>query len=350
MKISRTFKIAIVLLGIVLLAGSQLLHAAPGEDRSLQAAWEAAVARGGYEFTTTIQQTAHPLPKLVNVGLGSKTDNIYIEGKTDSHVESMQMKLWSDGGSAALGTGALEIKVEDGKAYGRTDQEPWREMDDVTGLFAPGQDAFGFLHAATNVVADQQASSGYTIYHFDLDGVAFASYMRDGATAELERSGQLPQSYELELSPHFVNMTGSGELWVDDATGLPLRQIIDVQFPPDKYEQVDARITTDFANWSRPATAGGVLAGLIDGAFTPAAIARVQGFLAAVLGGMIFLAVLMQYRKSRKFYGALALALIAIMVIGPTLEADRAQAFIADQKTQQATYDERQQARQREAQ
>ena len=147
-KISRTFKIAIVLLGIVLLAGSQLLHAAPGEDRSLHAAWQAADTRGGYEFTTSIQQTSRPLPRLVNVGLGSKTDHIYIEGKTDRRAGSMQMKLWSDGGSAALGTGALEIKVEDGKAYGRTAQEPWREMDDVTGLFAPGQDAFGFLHAA----------------------------------------------------------------------------------------------------------------------------------------------------------------------------------------------------------
>ena len=116
-KISRTFKIAIVLLGIVLLAGSQLLHAAPGEDRSLHAAWQAADARGGYEFTTSIQQTAHPLPKLVNVGLGSKTDNIYIDALFGYTVTDFG---YMDGKWRALTSKETGVFHGDGVLDGRT--------------------------------------------------------------------------------------------------------------------------------------------------------------------------------------------------------------------------------------
>ena len=71
----------------------------------------------------------------------------------------------------------------------------WEEMDDISDLIAPGQDNLGFLAAAKNVNLDPSQSRGgitFDRYLFELDGPAFAQYMRQQMERELARKGALP--------------------------------------------------------------------------------------------------------------------------------------------------------------
>jgi hypothetical protein len=48
---------------------------------------------------------------------------------------------------------------------------------------------------------------------------------------ELRRKGKLPAGLTVDLADHYVDMTGTGELWVNDE-GLPIRQVLQMTFPP----------------------------------------------------------------------------------------------------------------------
>ena len=162
------------------------------------------------------------------------------------------MKLWSDGGNVQTAQDAIEIKVEDGAAMGRVSHGDWRTVDDMTGLFAPNQDLLTFLAAAKDVRQVQPESRdgmAVTRYTFDVDGPAFAAYMRDQLEAELTRKGKLPVGVSLDMARQYVEMTGQGDLWLN-ADGLPLRQVMHLTFPPEPLEQVEVEITTDFSRWN----------------------------------------------------------------------------------------------------
>lgn len=62
--------------------------------------------------------------------------------------KAMQLKLWQTGNNGR----AIDIKVENGQAYGRLrETNDWTELDDPSQVFAPGGDPLGFLVAAENV-------------------------------------------------------------------------------------------------------------------------------------------------------------------------------------------------------
>ncbi|MEZ4619327.1 MAG: hypothetical protein R2867_27985 [Caldilineaceae bacterium] len=62
------------------------------------------------------------------------------------------------------------------------------------------------------------------------------------------RKGELPIGVPLELASQYVDMEGSGELWVN-TDGLPVRQVITLKFPPERHgdEWVEATLTTNFS-------------------------------------------------------------------------------------------------------
>ncbi len=304
---------------------------------AVENAWQRAHQSGAYDYSTNIVQQTTPQLTLDNVGLGPTTERLYLEGSLDQASETMSLKLWGQDGNVLLGSGGLEIKVEHGRALARTSTNDWQEVDDLVDFFAPGQDPLGFLSAATNIQELPANATALeleaTHYQFDLSGPAFARYMRDQFTAEMRREGKLPQGIELGLATQFVQMTGTGELWLD-AHGLPLRQAISVTFPPDKNQQVTAVITTDFRNWADlpavPPTAGNLFQqGLasLTAVVTNLDSTAVVSHLTLSLLILSSLALMLRWYRSPHFYNGLVLLLIFSMVVVPLLQATEVGAF-----------------------
>ncbi len=114
----------------------------------LERAWRYAGNAGSFEYHTDVLQTTHPTMRLENAGRSPQTRRMTAQGIVDRPNKAMQMKLWAPG----AGRDGLEIKVENGKAFGRLDANAeWTEIDNPTDIFAPGGDPLGFLVAAENV-------------------------------------------------------------------------------------------------------------------------------------------------------------------------------------------------------
>ncbi len=141
--------------------------------------------------------------------------------------------LWSDGGSAINVQESVTVRVEDGQTMVRQGTGPWEAVDDFSGLFAFGGDFLSYLSAMREVARHEpetRAGITFTRYTFELDWPALAVYMRDQMEDQLRQRGELPLGINLALPRQYVDMTGQGELWVG-AQGLPLRQILPLQFP-----------------------------------------------------------------------------------------------------------------------
>lgn len=331
--------LAVVFLLIVLaFTVKQVSSTPPSPEDELRAAWQQARASGAYDYHTTIIQTTWPLPKLENVGLSSKQHRLYLEGQTDLTSRFMQMRLWAEGGHAPTGQKGIEIRVDDGQAQGRVDGGEWQAVDNVTQIFAPDYDALTYLVAARNVVkAGQDSRAGilFTRYTFDVDGLAFAQYMRERMEAELQRTGKLPAGLSLDMNRQYVGMMGQGEIWVDQA-GLPLRQIVQLQFPPGQLERMEAEVTTDFSAWGPAASPIlgwiSVPSRWLDGR----GLAQAGWNLSLAVGALGLLMWMVFHSRSRPVYAALALAVIASMILTPLLQSQHVSAFYAEQQAGQA--------------
>jgi hypothetical protein len=242
--------LAVALLLLVLPPWSTFATPAPAND--LQRTWLTARNLGTYSYHTEIVQVTDPLPVLENVGLHSTEERYYLTGKVDVARRALDFKLWAGDGSALSGTGALELSVRDGEAFSRSSSGEWQPIDNASSMFAPGGDMLGYLSAAMNVrpgEPTERAGVRYTPYSFQIDGPAFALYMRDLAERELLRKGKLAPGARVPTSRVYASMTGSGELWVRE-DGLPLRQVITLTIPDElRPQQTIATITSDFSGY-----------------------------------------------------------------------------------------------------
>jgi type II secretory pathway pseudopilin PulG len=333
-----------IILGLLtLMVGFHLQTGHPvlaGSD-PVQEAWERAQRAGAYRYAVDIVQTTRPLLTIENVGKAADEARIYIEGETDASTESMQLKLWSEGGSALTGQDSIELRIADGKAYGRVREGQWQEIDDVTRLFAPGHDMMGYLAGAENV-RDMgiETRSGLALhrYRFDINGSAFADYIRRQTEIELQRTGELPTGLNLKAASHFQRMTGHGEIWLNER-GLPIRQSVTVTFPPTGREQMEATIVTDFFQWAEARARVDdlgkiqpVLRGLQEKSFDLSITLFVFGTMILILSKW----------RSHQIYTLIVLILIASMIITPLLRAQKAYAFYENQQAQQAAHEQQQ--------
>ncbi|RLC61374.1 MAG: hypothetical protein DRI48_10840, partial [Chloroflexi bacterium] len=324
------------LLLLLALVWPQVTGTARGSD-TVASAWQRAREAGVYRFSADIRQTTVPLPTVRNVGRASKTQTVHLEGETNIPNSQLHLTLWSQGGSVLTGAGGVEIKVEGDRAYARQGAQDWQEINDFTSLFAPQGDFMAFLSAARNVRVSESASqrvsggeSGVTRYVFDIDGRAYAAYMRDQLEQYLAEQGELPPGVELDLPKQYVHMTGQGELWVD-AAGYPLRQILRLDFPATPNEQeIQAEITVDFSGFER----------VSESANRRIAhhTSRIMSHLPFIAAFALFLTLLITHSGSRKLYTTLAILLIVSMLFTPLL-----------QSVQAADFAEKQTARAREA-
>jgi hypothetical protein len=217
------------------------------KSNGIAAAWERARQSGDYYFSADIKQTTVPQSTVRNVGRASTQQTLHLEGETHLPDQQLHLTLWSQGGSVMNASSGVEIKVDGDRAFARQGAGDWQEINNFVSAFAPQGDFMAYLAAAKNVKRDDvKRKLDISRFTFEIDGRSYAQHLRDEMQEQLTAAGELPPGVNLDLPKQYVDRTGDGELWVD-ADGLPLRQILRLQFPPRPDEQeIHAEVTVDF--------------------------------------------------------------------------------------------------------
>ena len=246
----------------------------PSAQDVVHDAWRLAQKSGKYEFSTEVVQTTYPAPKLSHVGRTTREDRFVLAGQVDESQDTIAMTLWRGGSSplelaqraprteGGLPNG-LQMRIEGNQAYGRQVGGEWEEIDQVSDVFAQAGDPLGLLSSATNIrllaaeggsrsaSANEVTSSHYA---FDVDGQAFAAYMRDKLERQLRESGELPVGLTVDVPDVYKQTSGQGEIWLDES-GLPTHLTVQMAFPEGALQgqdsPVEATFTTDFSNFDR---------------------------------------------------------------------------------------------------
>jgi hypothetical protein len=316
-------------------------------------AWEKARATGSYKFESDITQITIPTAKLTNVGRTSRTEEFHLSGQSDLRAKRLELELWTERGSLLQAQSGTAIKVEHGKSYLRDNATgAWQPNDAIEmDTYAPQGDFMSFLGAVRNVQTQGAERRGpahqritFTRYAFEIDSQRLALELHTQMEAALHASGELPATMRLEGSPVLRDLRGQGELWVG-ADGLPLRQILRLQFPEQRDERVEVQMVVNFSHFGTPQPTlyeqarTGDLAGI--GAHLAATLPSLQPFLATL--PLLALAVLIvYYRKRRLLERALATAVILSMVVGPLLTVGTQVRFFDVQRAKAATQQEQQ--------
>ena len=270
-----------------------------------------------------------PAARAINVGRGSRTTQLHLEGQTNLPAQAMEMRLWSEGGSVLLDASGVAVKVEGGKTYMRHGAGSWQLADGLADGIAPQGDFMAYLSAVRGVTAhapETHAGIVVTRYSFTVDGPAFAGFVRDQIEQAMRAKGALPPGSNLAVSQYYRAMTGDGELWVAE-NGLPVRQILNLAFPEQRDEALNAQITVDFSQFGAlPAASGATsfLSALGVGLPDPRDLLTMA--MAIGLAGAM-----LHVRRSRRVQKALAAFLIVSLVFEPLLQALKTGSFLSAQ-------------------
>jgi len=346
---------AVVSLIVLALAGqTELSQAKASPEEAVKHAWQQARESGAYHYTTEIVQTTYPAPSLENAGRTAHEEQLIIEGEINLPQRQMHMTLWKDGRSVldpvrqAQGRpdSGLQVRVEGEKAYGRGPGQDWQEIEDFSDLFAPGDDVLGYLAGAKNVRRAETrtvklgAEQQYTRYTFDVDGLTFGRYMRDQLEQYLVERGELPAGITLSMAESYKNLGGQGEIWLT-ADGWPARLSVTLELPQQRDgRRVKAQIKTDFSHFAplqQARTPGAWLAGLVRLA-TPSGRYQAATQWALTMISLMLLLVLVNPRRARRLYAAIALATIISLVVTPLLQARQVYAFTEQMTARQSAY------------
>lgn len=300
------------------------------------AAWKQARAAGSYHFQSDIIQVTTPSATLANVGRASRTERLYVEGQNDLRQQKLELQLWAQDGSALERDGGVAVRVENGTTLVRQGSGDWQESASVSDSFAPQGDLMAYLAAVRGVTAhppETRAGLTFTRYSFQIDGPAFAQHMREQIEATLRQKGELPVGGQIAAPSVYRDMTGTGELWVGH-DGLPIRQLLSLNFPEQRDESIQARITIDFSRFGQGATRPDGVAGVLGAlaGHTPSADALLVIFL-AVVGA----AGLIRFRHSHRLHTAVVAVVVISLVAGPLLNSLKLRSFLDARAAQAAT-------------
>ncbi len=324
----------------------------PTAEQVVRQAWELAQKSGRYDFRSVVEQTTYPRPSITNGGAQPSVQNVALEGQLDAIEEELALTVWNDV-SFNPDTG-VAVRVQNGNAYSRRGQNEWQEVDGLTDLIVPGGDPLGFLAGLKNVtvgttrttpIADAAPTEGTaTQYLFDLDGPAFATYMQAQLERQLREQGKLPPGMQLSMADAYRTMTGTGELWLNEA-GLPIQMALDADFPAQgEQERVTVTITSTFFNYDMErlglATTSFVESPLVwfAGRVSAAGAVRKPLLLSTMALSLFVIAaalLIIRYWQTQVFYRILACFLIVSMLFSPLLKDVHASNFFDEQQAQQ---------------
>jgi len=351
LALRRTQIIVCIILLCLISAGLALTSVrvrAQAED-PVTAAWQRARAAGMYTFTSDVVQQTIPNTSVANVGRASRSDQFRMEGTTNLHANQLTLRLWSDSGSVLLPESGVAVRVEDGKTFTRRGFGEWQTGDSFTDGVAPAGDFMAWLAAVEDVTAhapEERAGIVFTRYSFQINGAAYAAFVRDNMEEAMRQKGELPPGVHLDLPTYYRDMQGDGELWIGN-DGLPLRQILNLRFPEQNAERVATQIKVDFSDFggegavlSPEAKVQSLGAWLAD--FGPWTLDF--GLLLTLLPMLAAVALIIRYQRVGLLYNAVTIAVIFSMVLGPVLSNIKIVAFLDTQTAQAATQDENRRA------
>ena len=116
-------------------------------EKIVERAWQRARELGSYKFTTSLEAAITPEGQPVHTN-SARHERLYMEGQVDLPRRKLDMTLWEKGGIAFNTRQAIQMRVEDGKTYGRVGSGEWQEMEGASDTFAPGQDPMAYLAGA----------------------------------------------------------------------------------------------------------------------------------------------------------------------------------------------------------
>ncbi|MEM7129936.1 MAG: LamG-like jellyroll fold domain-containing protein [Chloroflexota bacterium] len=348
--------------------------------QAMKQAWERVQDAGTYTFSADIVQRSIPTLSVANVGQRSRQYAYYLEGDTNLPDEQLRLKLWTQNGSVLDPDSATEIEVDGEQARARRGKGAWETIDNFTGFFAPEGDFLTYLVAAKAIQEHgQETRNGitFTRYTFEIDGPRYARHVHQQLTEQLRSSGELPHGITLELPTQYVEMTGTGELWID-GRGLPLRQVLQLHFPAQNSttqsqgsHSTKADITvnfsgfpkvlplqaanvaiertlTSFVNSSASSILGGIVAetnNLLADASTWQAIRSMVQVLGFLLLFAISVLYLIRFRQRRAVYHAVVFSVVASLIGTPLLQNHHMVRFLTAQSARAAEH-QAQQSRQ----
>ncbi|WP_322512232.1 LamG-like jellyroll fold domain-containing protein [Chloroflexus sp.] len=330
---------SIALVSLLLLLIAVRLYPVANPD-PIRAAWQRALSAGSYRFDATATIVADPAAMPANAGRPPERHEIYLQGKADMPAETIELRLWSQGGNVQTGEGSVTLRIISGQTWLRQNEGEWEEYRGLGDLFAPGGDVLGYLNAVRNVQPlgeEEVAGRVVTRYAFQLDAMALERYLRERQQAALQQANRLPPGVELRPADEYSRLSGSGELWLD-ANGLPARQMLDLILPASGDQPSSrAQLAMDFAGFG-PLPPNMPLFWQQWLGWLRAASDTAWPVVAALLAGLGATAILIRWRGSRRLTGGLAVALIAALVGGPLLTSQRVDAAQTEMAAQTAQY------------
>ncbi len=318
------FLCVLALLGLLFfLAPGRVWSSDQGE---LRAAYTRLARLDRYQFISRVDQIIHPLPTLANIGLSSANSSALVEGTIDQRADRVELRINEQSGHMLDGLRQVEFRVEDGRAWSRTQGQEWATLDPGQTLDRATNNPGAFLQAAHNARlrgVEKRLGHEFRLIGFDFDGVAWAEVMRQAMQKEMTRRGELAPGEVLQRMAYYEQMTGTGTLWVNEA-GLPQRLTMHVVYPPlpDESEYREVKVTTDFSDWQ----AGHVFPWLPINAVHVSFISAdevVDTLFTAILLVVFFCfsLALVRYRQNKGLYRATVLFLVALFVIDPLVSA-----------------------------
>ena len=221
----------------------------------LVSAWNSARAEGSYRFAGELTQTLAPVASVETAGKVSQSSSMGLQGVTDLGAVATEMQV---SGLKANGVGGggdtVGVRVVDGVTSQRRGSGEWVESGSSVSGIAPAGDFMAYLGAARDVIAvgsDTVDGRLVTKYGFVLDGASFESSMAKQVAAAHQLNPKAPA-----VSPQsYAGVSGSGELWVD-AGGLPVRQVLLLEYPATAAGSVSTEITINFSEFGTAVVPG----------------------------------------------------------------------------------------------
>ena len=109
----------IALLALVAPRFFHAVHAQGTAEDEIEQVWQRVQQAGAYRFSADIVQTTSPQASVANAGRESKRNRLYAEGATDTRAETLDLTVWSQGGSVLDPDAAVEVQVEGRQARAR---------------------------------------------------------------------------------------------------------------------------------------------------------------------------------------------------------------------------------------
>lgn len=141
---------------------------------------------GAYTFTAAVEQTLIPRAIPANIGKSAERVDSQVRGEV-TLPDQAKLTLRFESGT---GLPVLILEQDGADTYLIQNGERTQIQNPLSGI-APAGDFASYLRAATNVqIKTDDAHPQFTIYTFDIDGMAYAAYVRDMLEQQFAASGQ----------------------------------------------------------------------------------------------------------------------------------------------------------------